>query len=65
MEEQKVIYVRVDKSIHKDFQKYAIDHDSNMNAVIESLIQVLIDTKVSPEKAIAAIRAAKERPGEE
>lgn len=65
MEEQKVIYVRVDKSIHKDFQKYAIDHDSNMNAIIESLIQVLIDTKVSPEKAIAAIRAAKERPGEE
>lgn len=64
MENQKVIYVRVDKEIHKDFHKYAVDHDSNMNAVIESLIQVLLETNIGPKEAIAAIRAAKKKPGE-
>ena len=64
MENQKVIYVRVDKKTHKEFYKYAVDHDSSMNAVIESLIEVLLDTNIEPKKAIAAIRAAIEKPGE-
>jgi DNA-directed RNA polymerase subunit L len=65
MEEKKVIYVRVNKETHKRFAKYAIEHESNMNTIIEDIIQVVLDCNISPSEAIAAIRErAQKKPGE-
>lgn len=65
MEEKKVIYVRVDKETHKKFAKYAIDYDSNMNKIIEGIIQTVLETGLSPKETLSAIQAkAQEKPGE-
>lgn len=61
---QVYIQARVSQEEKKAVMRYVIDHDTSIQSLLKEYVMTLIELDLPPNKALAAIRAAKERPGE-
>jgi hypothetical protein len=65
MEDQRPrLYFRTEPETKKKIQMYALAHDTSVQQILESYVNILLELDIGPEEALAAIRQAKEKPGE-
>lgn len=57
------LFCRVDSETKKKIQMYVLAHDTSVQEILESYVNILLELGIEPDKAIAAIRAAKKEPG--
>lgn len=65
MTKQVYIQARVSPEEKKAVMRYVIDHGTSIQSLLKEYVMTLIELDLPPNKALAAIRAAKERPGKE
>jgi hypothetical protein len=65
--EKKNIFIqaRTTPEVKKSLTIYAAQHDTSIQAILETYVQTLLELEVSPEKAIKAIREYAKKPGDE
>jgi hypothetical protein len=64
--EKKNIFIqaRTTPEVKKSLTIYAAQHDTSIQAILETYVQTLLELKIPPDKAIAVIREHAKKPGE-